>query len=420
MDKSTVKSRFLRVLLAPYEALSFFPFYLLISRLMGTNLALDCTYALLLAVSAYFAGLFSSLPKLILGIPAYLAVTAGFFIVAGANLGSTLTAAAGLVMFLYCLLICTRPADQVYRGGHLALPAASYLLIYMLMFTSEMSGHHLLGYGGMVFICISLPLYNYYATASNVSVRKGASRRMRALNAGYTLVVVALTVVLANIAALRSAFVRLFQNIVFFILWLFEKFAGGEADSSSGGGGGGTGIPPELMEDATSSRFWDILGIIVQWLVVIALIVGAILGLYFGGRWLYRFIKKKLSVFIEAYNDGYADETQTLKTIKEAGDEFMNTFKDRVKKLLIRPKNWEKLSVKERIRYVYQVLLQRAAAIGVDASCMTPGELMNNPRLQISGDKDLFRQSYDEARYSTHEISPGQVDNAKTILHSKK
>jgi hypothetical protein len=417
--KST-KSRFWRAFFAPYEALSFFPFFLLISEFFGTNLLLDCVYALLLAIAAYVTGLISRASKLLLGIPAYAVLTAGFFLVAGNSLGSMLTALIGIVMFLYCLLICTKPGSQVYRGGHLVLPTAAYLLIYMLMFTSYMENSHLLGYGGMLFVCISLPLYNYYATASSVSVRRGASRRMRVLNVGYTLAVVALTLILANIAALRSAFVLLFQNIVIFILWLLDKLAGKEEGSAGGGGDGGAGIPPELMEGAKSSRFWDILGLIVQWAVVVALIIGAALGLYFGGRWLYRFLKKKFGVFIEAYSDGYADETQTLKTIKEAGDEFMNTLKERVKKLLVRPVSWEKLSVKEKIRYVYQVLLQRASDVGVDASCMTPSELMEDPKLQIYGDKELFRQSYNEARYSTHEIDPSQAENAKNILHSRK
>ncbi len=420
MAENKAKSRFWRVLFAPYEALSFFPFYLLISELFKTGLPLYCAYALLLAVSAYVAGLSSRSSKLLLGFPVFAALTAGFWLVAGASLGTALAVILGLVMFLYCLFICTKPNDQVYRGAHLVLPAASYLLIYMLMFASYIENYHLLGYGGMIFICITLPLYNFYATASSVSVRRGASRRMRALNAGYTLVVVALILALANIAVLRSYFVLLFQSIALFIFWLLDILSGGQGDSAIGGDGGGSGIPPELIEGAKSSRLWDILGLIMQWLVVAALIVGIVLGLYFGGRWLYRFIKKKLGIFLDAYSDGYADETQTLKTIKEAGDEFMNTFVERVKKLLARPINWEKLSMKEKIRYVYQVLLQRAEAVGVDASCMTPSELMDVSKLQLHGDRELFRQSYDEARYSTHEISPEQVNNAKTILHSKK
>lgn len=415
------KRSFFKLLFGPYLAAASFPLLVFANEQFGVGLwpwfvlcCLSCTVQILFGI---LFGAKRLLPGMIatgLFTFAFAALQSGRL-----GLGHAIVIACLIANPLYALFLSTHTWEDIASPKYMTPVLILNLLIAFGMAFSMMHDQVLLGWVAMPYLIAALFLSNRRTIKSSASMQSGLNLRIIHQNLLIMIAFIAVLLLAINFHTLASWVEQLLIWAVVLILKLMALFGGGEDGAGGMGAGGGT---PDLsgLGEAKSAPFWDILSVIVQYLVLIALIAGAIVGLYFGIKRLSRFLSGTLRKFVGAYQDGFIDESQTLKTAQQMREEIVNTVSDRIKKLLTPAPNWEKLSPAERIRYAYRKTRQRARAVGIDPDPLTPHELLASKRLTLDGERKLFEETYYQTRYHGALPDEAQQANAKSVAQTRK
>ena len=415
------KRSYWHIFFGPYLAAAFFP--LLVFANEAFAIGLWGWFALLCALCAaqLFLGIRFGARRLLPGLALTVLSVAGVLAAAARpGLGHGILCASLAMGQLYALWLAARTWEQISAPQYMVPALVLNLLVAFGMALSYYHDQVLLGYVAVPYLVAALFLSNRRTIKSSASMQSGLALRIVHQNFLMMIVLVAILLLLINFSAISNLVAELVRQGILLILKLIALFGGG-GEESQGGGSGGAGTPDlGVLGAAEPSAFWEILSVIMQYVAMAAVVIGAGFGLYFGVRKLSRFLAASLRRFVGAYQDAFTDESQSLKTARQMRDEIVNSAGERLKKLFTRPPSWEKLSAVEKVRYAYQKTRQRARAVGIDPDPLTPRELLENKRLLLDGERALFENTYYETRYRERMPSQSELDNARAVAQTRQ
>lgn len=404
-----------------FEALCWFPVMLMIAEetYSAPFMPFVGYYTGLILLAFIASALSGRINRFVLGSIVFVGATAAFMVLLPYKY-AFIGAAAGLPMFYLSLYSAGHSWEDVYSAKRMILPLVLYLGVFLVLSLLG-KGEQAAPLGVGAFICAASALFilNRRMLSGSASMKSGLAKRIIFQNMWIVGVVVIVMFLILNIETLREAvgtFVLLLIQVIAKIILLFS----GSSDST-GAGGGGESSNPDMSQfgEANTATFWLVLEQIFTVVAAIIIIVGGAFLLYKLAKKFWYFLVDRVDFLKEAYQDGYSDEAESLLSGKQIRDEFFNSFKAGLKRMLTPPPNWDKLTPVERLRYAYAKLVLRGKAVGLDARNMTPHEFLTNKRVITQADKALFEDAYNRARYSNHAITEADQANARVIVNEK-
>ena len=308
-----------------------------------------------------------------------------------------------------------------------------YTIAWVLLFFSEISfSRPMLSWLSLVYgLCMLLFMNRSTIQTASFQKNQHAEPVPRSLLSGNRIIVAAVCVVVfiaANIGWLARIVGTAAGAIAGSIVWLFGKLASlfiGESIGDTGepvddnidlsGLGGETKDPGPLAEIIETALFV---------FVVLVLLV----ALFFVGRYAYKTIKRltarlreALSKYRDAMTADYTDEVVSLASLDGTARELANRLRDRFRAWTTPPVQWRDLNNTERVRFAFGALVKNAQKRGVATETRTPSEMLSDQALIArEGNLKAMVGSYEEARYSAHDITDDQAENARKTANLRK
>ena len=144
---------------------------------------------------------------------------------------------------------------------------------------------------------------------------------------------------------------------------------------------------------------------------LIALIAFLVWATWKGIRQLSAALVRWLHSFGSTAGEDYSEESEQLMTAQSMTRQLRDEMKRRARRLFTPPPRWGALTPAQRVRAVYQHLLERQKRIIPTAVNLTPEELC------ARADRDAaFARLYDRARYSDNEITAQEAETYRPYL----
>ena len=233
---------------------------------------------------------------------------------------------------------------------------------------------------------------------------RGPSRAMMARNAGLSLLLTALLLLLTHLPQVAQAFARGMDAVRRLIAWLLTL---GRSDEGAalGGGGGGMDFGNMAGEAAGPSLFWVILEKVLWVAAVLLAAALTVLLLRAAVKLLIRAARAlldRLRTSAGAVTDAYED---TVESLLDWGDVKRAVRQRREKNRAERDARtpWDRLTPRQRVRRSYQVYLSRHPEVPVDRTA----------RQALQGDR--LAGIYEEARYSSREITAQAAEETRAL-----
>ena len=119
--------------------------------------------------------------------------------------------------------------------------------------------------------------------------------------------------------------------------------------------------------------------------------------------------------FAQGVREDYTEEREQLMDWGEVRGEMLDSLKESLKKFTTREKKWADMDARERVRSAVKQLYKKRG-IGISGiECLSAREAFAEMNL---GEQERGRLSdmYDEARYSSHEITDAQAEEARRTV----
>ncbi|NLG36669.1 MAG: DUF4129 domain-containing protein [Clostridiales bacterium] len=252
-------------------------------------------------------------------------------------------------------------------------------------------------------------------------------RTPRSLTASNSLLValfLALVMGVAFIRQLRDAAYRvvlwLRDMLLHFLIWLMSRQMG---SGEPGGPAGGdiTDMLAGLREEVRRSPFWEKVGIILLYTVLVLAglaLLGLIgWGLYRAARRLWRFIRDRLRGFIEewqASRAGYTEEEENLFSWKQVRDDLRHSAGRLLRRFRPRVRLEDLPDDRSRVRMIFRWTLGKLRRQDKYDPARTPAEYL--PQLP-EGEGARFVDAYNRARFSVHTVTGEDVEAARQIYN---
>lgn len=418
--KEETRTKLLSLLLAPYDALLFFPLYVFFCNAFGQSLPLACALALAASLGARVCGLLLGRRRLVGGAPLCAAVmAAGWLLLGGRAVGLVFFCLTSAALFLYALRISVLPLDEAYTPLRLLPAAGFYLVVPVMMYLAHVDGAALLGYGGAVYIAASLAVYSMRSIAINASMRMGPPKAVVRRNALLLAVMLTAFIALVCFSALREGAGALLFSTLSSLLNKSPSLQPDELPINFDSHGGGGGMDMSAYGTALESPFWQVLQeVLFRYIAPVLLPAIAVAVIFIVVRKIVRALRSGAAWMASSYSDGYVERSESLLGVDTADREASPAL-ERLRRMLTPPPRWDRLSPRARVRLAYRSLVRRAGDVGVDASTLTPAELLANKRVSVPGDPARFLDAYCLVRYADREPTEAQQDVARAVYRGK-
>lgn len=268
------------------------------------------------------------------------------------------------------------------------------------------------------FACAFLIVYLVNTNAQSLqsqcsSHQQRPAQSMRMGNVALTLLLFLLVLLISQFAVLREGFETLMQQLVLLILYLISKLAPGGSDAG-GGGGGGADMDLSGLGTKETAEIWKYLeyaGIVVAIIAFLALFIWLMVRIFKLLKVIWGHIRAFMNRYARSLKTDYVDQTEDLSGWGELG----KSLRDQVGRAAARfkPIHWESLDNRERIRAAYTAVLRREKKPDFTR---TARETLLSGASTGKSDANALCDSYERARYSDHDITDSEAENAKRAL----
>ena len=214
---------------------------------------------------------------------------------------------------------------------------------------------------------------------------------------------------------LQSAVWNGLRWLISAILSLFDGRPSASEPIASGEAAGQPDFSALGGDERTMPLWLETVGNVLLYAVTIVALLAltAFLGwaIWKGIRQLSAALMRWLHDFGSSAGEDYAEESEQLMTAQSMGRQLRDEMKRRARRLFKPPLRWSALNPAQRVRAVYQYLLEQQQRVAPTAVNLTPEELC------VRAEKDAaFARLYDRARYSDHEITEQEAEAYRSYL----
>lgn len=322
------------------------------------------------------------------------------------------------------MLFCVREACldvPVWTGMH--GPSVGLILYiipgFVYTYADEPFLKNLMWIETLVFLGVTAFYMNTDNMRTGLSARSSTSRPPRSLVTGNRILTgifagIALLVIFwGNLREAATAFgkwcIWWAMKIVYHILSLLDSSRGSE------GGQQQQADPSQMFagfEETEPSSFWVFMEKV---LVVVAIIVGILLVLL-ALRTLFRlivkmvrFLREYMAKFAQNASEDYVDEQEDLFDLDDIREQTKERLRNAVKRFTQRPKKWEEMDTRERVRFCVRSLYGKSGYYNGELRSLTIREAVSKLPKTDLGEEQLSAL-YEKARYS--EESPTEQEAA--------
>jgi len=156
----------------------------------------------------------------------------------------------------------------------------------------------------------------------------------------------------------------------------------------------------------------EIAGIVFAFVLGVVLLVFLTIKLF---KWTKNFrekLKEWMKGFASGVGEDYEDVRESLMDFKEARENFGETLKQRLAKLVRRDPKWADLDARAKVRFLLTLIYRKNAETVPEYSQLTAREALSVMRSGFKKPED-FADLYDKARYSQHDVTEDEADTAK-------
>lgn len=152
--------------------------------------------------------------------------------------------------------------------------------------------------------------------------------------------------------------------------------------------------------------------------IVFAFVLGVVLLVFLTVKllkWTKNFrekLKEWMKGFASGVGEDYEDVRESLMDFKEARENFGETLKQRLAKLVRRDPKWADLDARAKVRFLLTLIYRKNAETVPEYSQLTAREALSVMRSGFKKPED-FADLYDKARYSQHDVTEDEADTAK-------
>lgn len=329
-----------------------------------------------------------------------------------------------LCLAAYGLTLRAQGAAVRYDSREMIAGAIIHVLPPVIIRLSDMA----VNYTPMM-ICGAIYLFMCPYIMNSMSVRDGMSLRGRGgkpigrISNKNRIMVTGLMVIALLIACadkIQAAFQRAGEFVMYwigqFIMWLSSLIQGSE--EISGEGATESGDMAMGLEAGEPGWFAVLMEQIIKYVAIAALAAALCFALWKLGKLLkklYVRIAEWAKQFAQGVREDYVEEQEQLMDWGEVRGEVISSFKDALKKLAAREKKWADMDARERVRSVVKQLY-RKRGMGISGiECLSVREAMREMNIDDDTRAQLGKL-YDEARYSSHEITETEVETARRMV----
>ena len=278
-------------------------------------------------------------------------------------------------------------------------------------------------------ICGAIYLFMCPYIMNSMSVRDGMSLRGRGgkpigrISNKNRIMVTGLMVIALLIACadkIQKAFQRAGEFVMYwigqFILWLSSLMQSSE--EISGDGAGESSDMAMGLEAGEPGWFAELMEQVIKYVAIAAIAVGLCFVLWKLGKLLkklYKRIAEWAKQFAQGVREDYVEEQEQLMDWGEVRGEVISSFKDALKKLTTRDKKWADMDARERVRSVVKQLYRKRGVGITGIECLSVREAMQEMNID-DATRDKLGQVYDEARYSSRDITEAQAEAARRMV----
>ena len=275
----------------------------------------------------------------------------------------------------------------------------------------------------LAFLGVTAFAMNHQNMLTGLSTRTNARPPLRLVhgNRALTIIFALIAIVVVFFGQLRELCTRAANWVIWAVLyvlaWIASLSGGGDSTGAGGEGGDQSSMLAGLGQ-GEASPFWLAAEKV---MVVLAVIIGialALYALYYIGKLLVRLarhIAAYLRRFAEEAGADYVDETEDLFDFDDLKQNVQERFSRAIRRFTERPKKWDDMTVRERVRFCVKALYKRAGDSIPGVTSLTVREAA--PRLVREGmDAQAVAELYERARYSEDEIAPDEAESLKKAV----
>ncbi|OAS82131.1 MULTISPECIES: hypothetical protein [Metabacillus] len=342
------------------------------------------------------------------------------------------------IIFYRSILYAEREIDKLFSFPKLWMFGFPiyFLAYFVYRFIDHLSPYlKIITWTGLLLVVITLFTSNSNSlTSSTLSKQKKpfVNGSIKRKNQAYILIFISIIAVITNFKLIQlflyKATVAIISTILS-ILSIFEK--NGPIESAPPPAESATPV----LEGGEPSTIAVILDKIMQFtfyslalIVSVALIIfaGKKLGYFLkkGLKWVLNFLNQIFHLGHREQEEGiqYFDEKESLINIKKWGHDKKNQTKELIFHLFNRKPKWEDLSDREKVRYVYRLLVENKVKQGFILKVShTPYEIISEVnKNKNQNELKILLKSYGKARYGKQDLSLHELEEVSLLLKSIK
>ena len=317
--------------------------------------------------------------------------------------------------------------DEAFTVHFLLTGLLLYGIVYIFVFVLDPSLLTVFGICCALFLIASLLIMNRVSLrdAANKGRADKAVRRLLPGNTAMTAGIVIVVIFLVLIKPLSDGVGILIGYLGTLLGYAYKFFTAGTHGSNHAPNDDGSAPDMSDVGEGKSislpflEKMFEILGNV---LLVLAFIAVFALILYVLYRLIRLLVKSVNSWFNrhagEGYNSEYTEESEQLLSWENARKEILDRFRENVKKTFRREPKWEELpDDRTRVRTAYQHALAAHVKLHHEAVNQTPEQMIREMAgHNLTLDRDAFARSYNKARYSEHDLTLEEVQNARNAF----
>ena len=367
-----------------------------------------------------------------------LAVSLAACIGLGLLLGTGIGSVIGIVLLSFAavcrgILVAEQPLRNVFPRAYCFTALIIYFfawLLYGRMIALKEYQSYIL-YAGLIAIPSILYLINsdVLMQASRAELKESSSMPVVKRNNRIIMAITLIAgILIAGYNTLKDAFVNALKTAFLFLIGILDRLMNLLYSPMQGGETPGEGQTPQLppAEPAKSSPFWDMVVMIIGYLIAAALLIGFLILLVRMLIKLFRRLAELLKRWMseggrpdEAY--GYSDEKENLIDWQSIRHSYAEGIKDWIERTFRNEPKWSQLTDnRQKIRYLYRHLILRSIAAGYAfRASRTPDETIRDLAEHDKLGKDLqpvLKRLYGIARYGNGTIQDSEVETLKRDL----
>ena len=270
-------------------------------------------------------------------------------------------------------------------------------------------------------LALFLLLFLFYLNRNGIKdgtrENKKAPAHLRYANGGMVLLLFAMGAAIASWNALTqgverclSAVGNAVKRLVALLLSLFPA-PGGGGQGTQGSPGGMMGFLEAAGEPSPFLLWMERILFLIAWAAIGVLCFFAIKALVRGIKRLLHTVWEGIKRYVGAAGEAYTDEAESTLNFEEKTRELQTRFRTAIRKNE-KQLPWSALDARNQARRLYAAYLKsRPKARGRTAREALTQEETLEPGLR----NDLI-ELYEQARYSDHDIQPGQTEEARKAL----